>query len=152
MSYIPTQGGHSTFIPALIRPAAAVSTYPSFTTSPNSPAFPIEPGTKHINVILNISTTTTETFYVRMLHSLFLEPNISAGFDFLRKEVLSAGPPPFYEQSIYELRFSGVASPGGNYIATFPLTNFASRWGIINLSCSNATSNPTVALTIVQGR
>jgi hypothetical protein len=34
----------------------------------------------------------------------------------------------------------------------FSLNNLASKWGIINVACSNATSNPTVAVTIVQTR
>lgn len=152
MSYIPTQGGHSTFVPALIRTGAAVNTFPSFTSSPSSPVFPIEPGTKHINVILDINTSTTETFYVRMSHSLFLEPNVPGGFDLIRKEIFVLGPPSFYEQSIYEARFTSIASPGGRFILNIPLNNLSSRWGIINLACSNATSNPTVAVTIVQTR
>lgn len=152
MSYTPTQGGHSTFIPALIRASAAVLTYPNFTASPSSPVFPIEPGTKYINVTLDISTTTTETFYVRMSHSLLLEPNVPGGFDFIRREVFSAGPPPFYEQSVYEARFTGVTAPGGRYTLSFPLTNLSSKWGVINVACSNATSSPNVAITIVQGR
>ena len=152
MSYIPTEGGHSTLVPLLIRSAATVNTYPSFTSTPSSPIFPIEPGAKNINVMLDIATTTTETFYVRMAHSLLLEPSIPGGFELLRQGVYVAGPPAFYEQAIYEARFSGIIAPGGRFMFNFSLNNLASKWGIINVACSNATSNPTVAVTIVQTR
>ena len=152
MSYIPTQGGHSTFIPVKIRSGATVSTYPVYS---QSPIFAIEPGTKYINVLLTVVSTTVENYHIRMAHALDTEPGIPNQFDLLRINNFTAGPPAYYEQSIYEVRSTSApatAAPGATYIASFPLDRLNPKWGRIDVGCSNATSNPNVAISIVQGR
>ena len=147
MSYLPTQGGHSTFLPVKIRSGAPVSVYPTYSLSP---IFAIEPGTKYINVILAIVSAAPFDYYVRMAHALEVEPNVPGQFDLLRTEVYNPGPPVWYEQMILDKRFTGLPGPGGTVIVTFPITNLASKWGRIDVSCSSAV--PNISISIVQGR
>jgi len=147
MSYLPTQGGHSTFLPVKIRSGAPVSVYPIYSPSP---IFAIEPGTKYINVILTIVSAAPFDYHVRMAYTLDAEPTIPGQFDLLRAEIYNPGPPARFEQIILEKRFTGLPAPGGTVIVTFPITDISSKWGIIDVSCSSAV--PNISISIVQGR
>lgn len=144
MSYLPTQGEHSTFLPVKIRGGAPVSVYPLYTSTS---IFPIEPGTKYVNVILTIVSAAPFDYYIRMAHSLDAEPTIPGQFDLLRADLYGAG---FYEQAIVDKKFTALPAPGGTVITTFQLTNLPSKWGRIDVSCSSAV--PNISVSIVQGR
>jgi len=151
MSYLPSQGGHSTFAPIKIRASAPVPVYGAYTPG-NVNFFPIEQGTKYINVILTITGATgPETYYVRMAHSLDIEPNVPGSFDLIRSDIFVPAT-SHYEQTVIEKRYTNFPSPGGTVISTFPITNFSSKWGRVDLSCSNVSSTPSISIYIVQGR
>jgi len=149
MSYLPSQGGHSTFAPVEIRASAPVPVYGAYTPG-NVNFFAIEPGTKYINVILTITgAAAPATYYVRMAHSLDIEPNVPGSFDLIRSDIFTPAT-SHYEQVAIEKRYTLFPNPGGTVISTFPITNFSSKWGRVDLSCSSGT--PSISIYIVQGR
>jgi len=147
MSFLPSNGASATSIPVTVRSAAAASTWGSGWSQ--SMVFPIEAGTKGVSVRLNHNASTTESYFLRMMYSIEVEPNVPGGFDFIRKDIYVIGPPIYYSQDVYQIGFINVASiSGGTLNANFDLNGAAAKWAILEVACTNNTSSPNISLEI----
>lgn len=162
MSYIPSDTSLVTLVPAEIRAPGTVPTYGAFPgtfTPDDENYFPVDPGTKYINVILRINQAigSTQTYYIKGSYSIILDlpyPSFPGGFSDYRSEVYVAGPPAYYDQVAVQKRFVGITGSASEQIltATFDLENLSPKWFRVNVSCTNTAATPTVAIAIVQGK
>lgn len=148
MSYIPFEKTQVSGIPVDILASSSLPSHPAY-TSGTSNVFPVEPGTRYINIILKINSTTTEDFYIMMAQSFKSEPVVPDDFDVIREDNYSAG---VFEQIPVEKKLVSVKNPGGIRIVSFELKNSAPKWCRVDFSCTNSGSTPTVAASIVQSR
>jgi hypothetical protein len=148
MSYLPSNLNFNSFIPFQIRASAPAAGWPGGWSQSN--VFPIETGTKGVSIRLNHNASTTQSYYLRLMYSIEVEPNVPGGFDFVRKDIYFAGPPSFYGQDIYQIGFINIASvSGGTLNGVFPIEFTAAKWGLAEVACSNTAGvMPSISLQV----
>jgi hypothetical protein len=132
MSYSLVEKTQVAGIPVDVLSSTILPTHPAYTSTD---IFPVDPGTRYINVILKISSATTEDFYVMMEQTLKSEPAVPDDFDVIRDDNYSAG---VFEQIPVEKKLVSVKNPGGIRIVSFELKNSAPKWCRVDISCSKS--------------
>jgi len=150
MSNILSEEVNFNILPVEIRAPGTVPTYPAY-TPPDENIFPVHPGARFVNVVLNITSVASETYYVRLGMSMQENPSPPTSFTLLRADIYNTSPSIHYEQVPIEKRFVGFPSPGGTLVATFDLEKFAPKWCRVDVACSNAGTPPSISIEIKQG-